>query len=413
MAWRIADYIERGEIDNRTKDRITGTIHLCGLDAPIHLELTGNPYRDLAGQLLRFINPKPKPIPEHLADIATEQTGVVGDMTAARKVKILDIEDGELKHYYLNKIPMPYHWGNSVYLEWHSVLNGRVVIESADYQLEVLPEATWQMSETEEAAQLEANGRAMINFMNQMLGTVETEALEDLEADDDPQSEAEAEADSEAARMDLLNDRIMARLEKDEQANAEDYARIVAEERERLRRERGEPERSTFKPADEADRPEWIDAHNADFEEAMAREGEPPELEADPLFEHCQELGFRVRENIEQNAWLPEDAQEEHPLNALQYGIWSASAKLAGALNGRGDEWPPEPLFAGDCLVRLKKARGYLQDALRGQDAADAEKLADPIWLQPLREELLGILNSVQSLIDEVRAVLKRNDGTL
>jgi hypothetical protein len=54
-----------------------------------------------------------------------------------------------------------------------------------------------------------------------------------------------------------------------------------------------------------------------------------------------------------------------------------------------------------------------LQDALRGQDAAEAEKLADPKWLQPLRQELLGILNSVQSLIDEVRAVLKRNDGTL
>ena len=154
MAWRIADYIERGEIDNRDKDRITGTLHICGLDAPIRLELTGNPYRDLAGQFLRFINPTPKPIPEHLADIAKEQTGVVGDMTAARKVKILDIPDDEFEHYYTNKIPMPYHWGNSIYLEWYSVRNGRVVIEASEYLLEVEPEATWQMSEEAEKRNL-------------------------------------------------------------------------------------------------------------------------------------------------------------------------------------------------------------------------------------------------------------------
>ena len=77
MAWRIADYVERGEIDNREKGRVIGQLWLNGIDEPIILELTGNPYRDLAGQRLRFKNPKPKPMPEDLRDFAREQTGVV------------------------------------------------------------------------------------------------------------------------------------------------------------------------------------------------------------------------------------------------------------------------------------------------------------------------------------------------
>jgi hypothetical protein len=187
MAWRIQDSVEHGEIDNRTPDRVTGKIWLCGMDEPVVLELTGNPWRDLAGHVLRFVNPDPKPLPEHYQGFATEQTGVVGDITAARKVKILDIPDDQFEHYYINKIPMPYHWGNSLYLEWHSVRNGRVVIEATDYELTVEPEAAWQMSEGEEKAQHEANGRAMINFMNTMLeATAEEDASSD--EDDDPQN---------------------------------------------------------------------------------------------------------------------------------------------------------------------------------------------------------------------------------
>jgi len=412
MAWRIQDSVERGEIDNRTRDRVTGKIWLCGMEHPVELELTGNPYRDLAGQYLRFINPNPKPLPEHYKGFAVEQTGVVGDITAARRVKILEIEDEEFEHYYKNKIPMPYHWGNCLYLEWHSARNGRVVIEATDYELTVEPEATWQMSEAEEEAQLEANGRSMINFMNTMMEAATDEVDGEFEDDDDaPQSQAEAEADAETARMDLLNDRIQARLEKEEFVDADAYDRIMEEERERLRRERGEPEPEPLSPEEEAERDEWIEAINAEVEEALAKEGEAPELEPDPLAEHCRKLGSRVHEEIDQNGWLPEAAHEEHPLKELIHGIWFAGAKLAGALNGRDQEWPPEAIFAGDCLVRLKKARTYLADALAGLDAAEAEKLTDPAWISPLRQELQSIRKSVQTKIGEVRAVLRDDES--
>lgn len=410
MAWRIADSVERGEIDNRTRDRVTGKIWLCGREAPVHLELSGNPYRDLAGHCLRFLNPKPKPPPKHLSSFAEEQTGVVGDMTAARRVKVLDIPDDQFEHYYTNKIPMPYHWGNCLYLEWHSVRNGRVVIEATDFVLEVDPEPTWRMSEADEAAQQAANGRAMVNFMEQLMEAASASESTATLDDDDPQSELEAEADDEAARMDLLMDRITARLERERGDDPDAFERIMEEERERLRKERGEPEPQPLSPEEEAERERWIEAANAAAEEAVNTPPEPDEFRTHPLVEHCQQFGSRLHKEIKANGWLPEGASQEHPLQELNYGIQFASAKLAGALNGHRDEWPPEALFAGDSLVRLKKARNYLRDALRGHEAAEAEKLADPAWLLPIRQELDAILQSVNNLIDEVRTVLKRGD---
>lgn len=406
MAWRITDYVERGEIDNRAKDRVTGQIWLCGRADPVHLELTGNPYRDLAGQYLRFLNPTPKSLPEHLSGFAEEQTGVVGDITAARRVKILDIPDDEFEHYYINKIKMPYHWGNCLYLEWHSVRNGRVVIEATDYMLEVEPEATWQMSEAEEIRQQEANGRAMVNFMDQLVQAA-NEAEQTEDDDDAPQSDAEAAADAEAARMDLLMDRVTARLEREQDFGKDAIERIMDEERERLRKERGEPEPEPLTPEEEVEREKWIEEINAAAQAALDEPSDPEEERDHPLVALCREFGIRLDKEIKRNNWLGENASEEHPLNALKYGIWSASAKLAGALNHRKEEWPPNPLFAGDALVRLKKARSYLQEAKLGLESADAEKLTDPSWCPPVRQELEDILQSVESCIDEVRAVLR------
>lgn len=409
MAWRIADSVTKGEIDNRTRDRVTGKIWLHGRDEPIQLELTGNPHRDLAGQTLRFVNPAPKPLPENMQEgLAGEQTGVVGDMTAARKVKIPDIEDDELEYYYTNKIPMPYHWGNCLYLEWHSARNGRVVIEATGYELTIEPEAAWHMSEGEEASQQEANARAMTNFMDSILEAAAQAEQNDPTDDDSPQSQAEAEADADAARMELLNDRVRARLEKEPEANAYDYKRIMAEERERLRRERGEPEPKPLSPEEEAAR---IEAMNDAMARSLAEEDDL-DCETHPLVEQCEELGMKTRDEIEYNEWLPENAHREHPLHELMHGLWSAAAKSAGALNGEPGDWPPDPLYAGDVLVRLKKARSYLADALAALDAAETEKLCDPGWFPPLRQELQAIQKEAQGHINEVRDVL-RDDNDL
>lgn len=401
MAWRIDEQVIRGEIDNRTPGKVLGRLWLIGRDEPIRLELEGNPWRDLAGHRLRFTNPTPKAGPPE--GLATQQTGVVGDITASRKVKVPDIPMDELMECYRKKEPFPWHWGNSLYLEWFSQRNGRVVIETTDFTLELDDTAAWTMSEEEELEQRRANEAAMTGFMDRML--LAAGGAEEDEDDDEPQSKAEEEADAEAARMDTLLDRIQARMERE---GHDDFERIMIEERERMRRERGEPE-PVITPEQEAERAKWIEEMNAICEEAV-REAEADnwndeEPERHPLIERT--LEFAVRVHQEAREWLPENCSAEHPLIELMNGLTTASAKLGGALGVvDADEWPPDALFAGNVLVRLKKARGYLHDALAGLDSADQENLANPGWRAFVRKETQEILGEVEILIAEVREVL-------
>ena len=326
MAWRIDEQVIRGEIDNRTPGKVRGQLWLVGRDEPIRLELEGNPWRDLAGHLLRFTNPTPKAGPPE--GLAEEQIGVVGDITASRKVKVPDISMDELMECYRKKEAFPWHWGNSLHLEWFSQRNGRVVIETTDFTLELDDTAAWTMSEDDELEQRRANEAAMTGFMDRMLLAAGGEE----EVEDKPQSKAEAD--------------------------------------------------------------KWKDE----------------EPERHPLIERT--LEFAVRIHKEAREWLPEDCSAEHPLIHLMNGLTTASAKLGGALGiVDEDEWPPDALFAGNVLVRLKKARGYLHDALAGLDSADQENLANPGWRTFVRQETQEILGEVEILIAEVREVLADEDG--
>lgn len=410
MAWRIDEQVVRGEIDNRTRDRVTGKIWLIGRDEPVVLDLKGNPWRDLAGHVLRFSNPNPKAAgPEGLMQ---EQNGVVGDITASRKVKVPECSDEEFEQLYRAKKPFPWHWSNSLYLEWFSLRNGRVMIESSDFILELEPSAAWTMSPAEETEQRIANGKALTNFMQRV---VDAAGLEDDDFDDDaPQSKAEAEADKENARMDLLMDRVTARLDREGHEDG-NFERILKEERERLRRERGEPPEPEPTPEEIAERNSWIEEMNAataevtaDLEAEKWKGEDPLSRERHPLVESCSDLSIKLHHDVDDGGWLPEDPQHEHPLIEIVSGTMSAGAKLAGALGmGPGEEWPPDDLIAGNVLVRLKKARNYLRDAISGLDSADEEQLATPEWRADTRREIGEILGQVQQLIREVRDVLE------
>ena len=79
---------------------------------------------------------------------------------------------------------------------------------------------------------------------------------------------------------------------------------------------------------------------NAAAEDTLANASDTYERIDHPLVTHCHELGSRLHKTIKNNHWLPESAHEEHPLNELVHGVWFASAKLAGALNGDPSDWP-------------------------------------------------------------------------
>ncbi len=416
MAWRIEEQLVRGEIDNRVRGRVTGRLWFLGREDPMILDLAGDAWRDIAGHLIRFTNPSPQPgSPDALEGLAFEQRGEVGDITASRRVKVPDCSMDELLDLVRAGKKFPWHWGNSLYLEWHGERNGRVVIESAGYRLEIEPEASWRMSAAEERARREKNDGAGLASLERLADTSQG-PVGDSGAEDEtdyPAGAAEKRADAEQARMDLLLDRVQARIERARAAGEEpDLERIMDEERTRLRRERGEPEPAASSPEDEAERAEWISEMNAAAEAVF---GEPEAGEGfknvrwHPLVERCNALTHRLRDRIRGRGWLGDDDIEEHPLRALVDGVMIAGGKLAGALGTVGDasEWPPDPFFAASALTRLKKAHGHLRDALAGLDAADEQELGEADWRREVRGEIAEIVSEVRRLISEVRAVLK------
>jgi len=405
MAWRIAEAVVRGEIDNRTHGHLAGYIWFAGRAEPVRLELEGNCWRDLAGRRLEFTNPEPKTV--DIGILAAIQQGVVGDITASRKVKVPEIPLDQIGEYYAAKKPWPWHWGNSLYLEWFSRSNGRVVIESATFELRIAGDSAWEMTPEEETEQRRANTAAMTGFMDRLVeaaGAQANGAREDAppEWDEKPQTEEAAEAMQ--ARSDLLADRVEARLRR-EGENA-DYEKILHEEIERLRQERGEPE---LTPGQLARNAEWLEEMNRAAEEEL--DNPDPEIENEikrkhPLAERAFELSLRLRHAAQAERWAPEGASPEHPVVELEGAVMCAGAKLAGALNGC--EWPPLLDASAGVIVRLKRARGYLDDALRAAEACREDKLIAPARLNAVVAEVAGLAKETDELIAELRAKLER-----
>jgi hypothetical protein len=286
-----------------------------------------------------------------------------------------------------------------------------MVIESATFQLTIDPDAAWEMAPEEEEAQRRSNADAMTKFFERLgEGIMEErkqkgEPVDDTppewEEDDAPLSEEEAE--KMQADSDRLADRINARLAREGEEN---YDKILDEELDRQTRERGQ---KPLTPEEEAKRAEWIDEMNRAAEEAL--NNPDPELEKEmaqkhPLATRAFELSLRLAHEPEQRGWVPEDASEEHPVVELISKTMSASAKLAGSLNGY--TWPPKPNVCATHLVRLKRARGYLDDALRAAEACAEEKLTDATWLAQVQRELNDVTAECDRLIEELRAKLEQ-----
>jgi hypothetical protein len=184
MAFRIHDSVVRGEIDNRVKGVVRGKIWVEGRAEPIALELKGNAWPDLAGCLLKFANVQQRVRRQHLDLLDPVQRGGIGDLTASRKVRVFDVPLEEALDMIHRKEKPPEHMANSLYLEWFSEANGRVVIESADYELTIsAPE--WQLTPEENQERAMQAAAGMDDFMGRL-----TEAIEKQRRDQkDPEEE--------------------------------------------------------------------------------------------------------------------------------------------------------------------------------------------------------------------------------
>lgn len=161
MAWRFDQAVIRGELDNTVRGRVTVRLEVMCRAKPILLDLQGDAWRDIAGSRLRFINPIPRRqsvVPPGFG----VQKGQVGDITASRKVKVFAVPEEEWKQAYRERRihEVPTEMRSCFYLEWFMEGVGRCVVESTDFQVEVI-EHRWQMDEDEETAQRMANMHAM------------------------------------------------------------------------------------------------------------------------------------------------------------------------------------------------------------------------------------------------------------
>lgn len=422
MARRIQAHLVRGEIDNRIRGTVTGRLWFLGRAQPVELKLKGNACRDLAGRIISFRNPQPKAGINAALD--EEQVGVVGEMTASRKVRVPDVSPGEFSKFDTGAKPFPWHWGNSVYFEWHSLANGHVVIESATYELTLDTEAAWEMSAHEEEISRAANQRAAVQFIQQLGGQapggleqpgrrereVEITSSEDEfssgfelpeehEAWRGEEPLSEAEADELIADSDRLTDRLMKRL--DEAGPDADLESILEEE---LDCRRAEAEREL--PPDEA-RPEekcWADEADDDLDmPALEQDELRRELEfRHPLALQARELALRLVAHIDCTRSPAQDESEAVLL--LINAVTKAGSKLAGALDGRS--WPPGIGECGLCIAWLKRARIFFEEAIVAAEFCREQQLLPGEPLSSFQIEIVELQASLDLLIEELRGRL-------
>ena len=357
MAWRIEQAVVRGEIDNTVEGRTTGRIWLAGSDAPLQLALDGDCWRDLAGTRLQFENPAPRPGPE-TADLALDQTGVVGDMTASHKAKVTLVSDEQCQALCREQKAIPYQWRNTLYLEWFGEFNGRVVIESSSFILTISAHE-WELDEDAEAAQKLANLNAMRDFM----------ALVIQRSDgDDPGAEPTGELDEFAweerlKESDRLTDAYQEVLEKylDDEDSERKEAFVMGwdglldalAERDEAEAEFDEDDEDDLEgdfyedddDGDDVDEDEFDDDGGILFDE---NDRHPLQVSAQAMAVQAMDL-------------LESDDGPGSPSYVLITHLLQVSAKLACALNCHGSGYEPETGFV---LAVLKRCLNWLNEAL-------------------------------------------------
>ncbi len=171
MAWRPSDWVIGGELDNTTPGWTIGSVQIQGRDKPLQLKLAGNCHPDLAGWKFRIVRLDSIPAwvgEPKVSGLRTDQSGTIGDVTA----------DQMLQHYECSadEFVRRMHAGDrpetslrkSLYLEWYSHANGRVVIQDTRLAVERIGERAFELTEEQWIEQAKQNGEEIQYFMEQV-----------------------------------------------------------------------------------------------------------------------------------------------------------------------------------------------------------------------------------------------------
>lgn len=121
MAWRPTRFLIEGVLSNIELGKVTGWMRFAGAKEKITFDLEGNFHRDIRGAKVHLKGNATGDEPDaegYMQGFARAQTGKVGDITAG--------------------LPPADYIAGSVYIEWYSNENGRVVLELEQDQLQLL-----------------------------------------------------------------------------------------------------------------------------------------------------------------------------------------------------------------------------------------------------------------------------------
>lgn len=444
MAIRLDKAIIRGEITNETLGHVRGRIWLLGQPDPIELNLHGNCLRDLAGCRLHFENPVPRHDPA-VTIVAKNQIGVVGDMTASRKSRIPTVSDEEIMDYVEARLPIPTRVANTLYLEWFSELNGRMVIESTDFKLEVtVPQ--WSMTAEEDVLQTRESQANFHAYLDSITGGPDAEEEDDdedeeysedeEEADDDftSGSDDESDDDDESPETDRLihsdvtgdSSLIEVNIEAEEEEplnefeweqelreadrRAEAYQEAFDRYRDHPHRERLIAEAMGWEPEEvEEFRDDWQDVTESlqaqDPDEMLENAGmftEDEEGAHHPLSRRAMDFALRLQRDAKTQGLFESDMARENPVLSVIVSIIALGGKLAAALDGTMHGYDPEPGFV---IAMLKRSQIPLNEALHALSSIQMTGLPREtrVWLMGARSELFDLRKDIIDLMSDLR----------
>jgi len=404
MAFRIHDSVVRGEIDNRVKGVVRGKIWVEGRAEPIVLELRGNAWPDLAGCLLTFTNPLKRIAHPHLDSLDPVQRGGIGDLTASRKVRVFDVPLQEALDMCRRKEKPPEHMANSLYLEWFSEANGRVVVESADYEL-IISAPEWRLTAEENVDRAKQAAAGMSDFMGKLTRAI----AEQQRGQKDPEQEwdehdyekflkeSDARTDKYAELQDKYGDsdeaeaKIAKEMGWDGGEGKED-----ADERMSIEDLNAICEAAANEPPPEPDPRregiDWIRTGDGDLRH--------------PLQNRCFESSVSFSQKADE---LGLEESGDRDLEQFLFEFQTTGAKLAGALNSiaRG-EGSRDAAFT---VAYLKRALDRLHRSQAGLEAVAPKKLLPDKMLAEARKELFEIREGILRLMDEFRGRASLDSG--
>ena len=118
MAWRVTTNLIDGTVDNTAAGKVTGSLRFIGRKRPVRLELAGDFTGECQGKRLVLKNRHPH---ERNSTLARAGSYMVG---------FKPVQRGDVGTMKVDE--------TGAYLEWYGETNGRVVIELARVEVEVV-----------------------------------------------------------------------------------------------------------------------------------------------------------------------------------------------------------------------------------------------------------------------------------